>query len=231
MNNRAKAALLSLVGALSGCADSTSAIIQSLRYTIQSDSADSGAKLNPAFRYLRATVRGKSALLVLGYVEPNPQGPIQVWYSAEREVVRIQNGRLVGAVGTLTEWRNVQLSNVPSWSSLAREKTGTSVLRVRDVMPGYRYGVKEVLTIKLMSAPANSALRGTDPLGLTWFEESVEPSGAPLQKEGALPVSRYGVAFRDGAEEVVYGEQCLSVDLCFTWQRWPAGPVLPNESK
>jgi len=25
----------------------------------------------------------------------------------------------------------------------------------------------------------------------------------------------------DGAEAVVYGEQCLAPELCFTWQRWP----------
>jgi hypothetical protein len=25
----------------------------------------------------------------------------------------------------------------------------------------------------------------------------------------------------DGTETVVYGEQCLAADLCFTWQLWP----------
>lgn len=222
-----------VVSALAACADSTSAIVQSLRYTIQGGSADVSAKLDPALRYLRATVRGKTALLVLGYVEPDPRGPVQVWYSAQREVVRIQNGRIVGAAGMVAEWRNVQLSNVPSWSAIARDKVATNILRVRDVMPGYRYGVRDLLSTRAATAPARSALRELDPQSLAWFEESVEGDAArgPLHEKTALPVSRYAVSFHDGLEEVVYGEQCLSADFCFTWQRWPAVPPGPNPRK
>ena len=233
MNIRAKAALLLVVSATSGCADSTSAIVQSLRYTVQGGSADVSAKLDPALRYLRATVRGKPALLVLGYVEPDPRGPIQVWYSAQREVVRIQNGRIVGAAGMVVEWRNVQLSDVPSWAAIARDKA-TSILRVRDVMPGYRYGVRDTLSTRATPAPPRSALRDLDPQSLAWFEESADGDAVArgvLDEKTILPVSRYAVSFRDGSEEVVYGEQCLSAELCFTWQRWPAVPPSPNPRK
>jgi hypothetical protein len=220
---------LAIASAITACADSTTAIVQSLRNTIQSDTSVSGAKLNPALRYLRATVRDKAALLVLGYVEADPQGPIQVWYSAEREVVRLQNGRIVGAVGMLTEWRNVKLSNVPSWYAISNG-TAARVLRVRDVMPGYRYGVTDVLAVRATTPPPRSALQGVDPNALAWFEESIEiPRNGLPREESSLPVSRYAISFADGKEEVVYGEQCLSNALCFTWQRWP--PAQANAAK
>ena len=226
MNFLARTALLVIASAITACADSTSAIIQSLRQNVRGDAGVAGANLNPELRYLRATVRGKAALLVLGYVEPDPQGPIQVWYSAEREVVRLQNGRIVGAVGMLAEWRNVRLSNVPTWAAVNRGTTAR-ILRVRDVMPGYRYGVADVLTISATPPPARSALQGLEPNTLAWFEESVEADakGVLLKQGSSLPASRYAVSFFDGKEEVVYGEQCLSAELCFTWQRWPPTPV------
>ena len=67
-----------------------------------------------------------------------------------------------------------------------------------------------------------------DPKELTWFEERIqsEPqTGATIlsalsSKDRILPPARYAVDFRDGYEFVVYGDQCLSEDFCFTWQRW-----------
>ena len=53
-----------------------------------------GAALDPAYRYLRAVVDGRSALLVLGYTDTDPAtpaaAPIEVWYSAEGELIRLQ---------------------------------------------------------------------------------------------------------------------------------------------
>jgi hypothetical protein len=37
-----------------------------------------------------------------------------------------------------------------------------------------------------------------------------------------LPPARYAVDLRGGKETVVYGEQCITPDICFTWQRWSA---------
>lgn len=233
MKNCARAAISVLVGALTACAGPTSAIIDSVRYAVSGNSVPVAAKLNPDLRYLRVTVSGRAALLVLGYVEDHPQGPIQVWYSAQREVLRLQNGRIVGAVGLPTEWRNVTLSGVPAWSTLAQAIAPARILRLRDVMPGYRYGVEETLVLRVASAPARSALQGLDPLSLSWFEESVESDSLPvrLARENSIPASRYAVAFQDGAENVVYSEQCLSRELCLAWQRWPAVQLNAKESR
>jgi len=201
-----------------------------MRSTVRRDAGVDDAALNPVFRYLRVTVARRTALLVLGYVEPHPQGPIEVWYSAEREVIRLQDGRVVGAIGLTTEWRNVALANAPSWLTLNKAHSTARHVRVRDTMPGYKYGLKETLVLAAAPPPARSALRSLDPQSLSWFEETAEtePTGSTrggTSDEDRLPVARYAVAPDGGNAQVVYGEQCLSRDLCFAWQRWPAVPL------
>ncbi|MBE0621675.1 MAG: YjbF family lipoprotein [Burkholderiales bacterium] len=230
MKIRALIAVLSLAAALSGCSASGNAILQTLPYAYGRNPAVDTAKLNPNFRYLRVVVRGHIALLALGNVDSHPHGPVEVWYSAEREVLRLQNGRLVGAVGLTTEWRNVTLPELPSWSAAAHADRAYQWSRTRDVMPGYRFGVTDTLSLRLIKAPQRSELQGLDPQRLTWFEERAESGPvAGLSSEfgngsravTALPPARYAVEIGSSGETAVYGEQCLAADLCFTWQRWP----------
>lgn len=230
MNIRALAALLSLAAALSGCSGTGNAILQTLPYAYGRNPGVDNARLNPDFRYLRVTVSGRVALLALGNVDNDRRGPIEVWYSAEREVLRLQNGRLVGAVGLTTEWRNVGLPALPSWSEVANADRTFRWTRTRDVMPGYRFGVKDELSLRVIEAPQRSALQGVEPKRLAWFEERAasEPIaglasvfGIDAGNDAALPPARYAVDFAAGQETVAYGEQCLAPDLCFTWQRWP----------
>ena len=98
-------------------------------------------------------------------------------------------------------------------------------------MPGYRFGLKDALSLRVVPQPGKTALRVLDPQRLTWFEETVELDqyarfsavfGSSVATDLALPPARYAVDFRDGRETVVYGEQCLARGLCFTWQRWAA---------
>jgi len=222
--------LLSL--AVAGCSSGTGAIVQTISNVVPRESAVAQAPLNPNFRYLRVTVDGRLALLALGYVEPASSAPVEVWYSAEREVLRFQSGRLVGATGLPTEWRNVKVPDLPAWGVLARESEPLHWIRGRDVMPGYRFGISDALTLRPIQAPARSSLEGIDARQLAWFEEtSQNEMNVPASLFSAtdkvlhLPPARYAVDLRGGKEDVVYGEQCLSADLCFTWQRWPAEGV------
>jgi hypothetical protein len=107
-------------------------------------------------------------------------------------------------------------------------------------MPGYRFGVKDALSLRVVSEPKRSELKGLDPQRLTWFEERVE--SGPVARFSAvfggrstvdipLPPARYAVDLQGGLETVVYGEQCLARDLCFTWQRWPAQAQSAAEQK
>jgi len=229
----ARVAVLLSVAALSACSAGSNAILQTLPHAYGRNSGVDSARLNPNFRYLRVTIGGRVVLLALGDVDSHPQGPIEVWYSAEREVLRLQNGRVVGAVGLTTEWRGVSLPELPSWSAAARAEQAFRWTRTRDVMPGYRFGVKDALSLRVVPEPKRSALQGLDPQRLTWFEERVESapvawlSGilvSSVVADAALPPARYAVDLQGGRETVVYGEECLAPDLCFTWQHWPAQP-------
>ncbi len=227
---RALVAIPLVVAALSGCSSAGNAILQTLPHAYGRNPGVDSARLNPNFRYLRVTVGGRVVLLALGNVDSDPNGPVEVWYSAEREVLRLQNGRVLGAVGLTTEWRDVALSKLPSWPVAAQTNQAFRWTRPRDVMPGYRFGVKDELSLRVVGAPKRSALQGLDPQRLTWFEERVESGssawlpgvfGSGAGTEAVLPPARYAVEVQDDQATVVYGEQCLAADLCFTWQRWP----------
>lgn len=172
-------------------------------------------QLDPRFRYLRATIGGYAAYLVLGYDESDSHGPMQVWYSGTGEVLKLQHGRLNGASGLFTEWRNVDLTRAPSWRDAASSGGPVTWMRVRDVMPGYRYGIKDQMTLRRIEPPRKTALLRVDPSGLVWFEETT----ATATREAAVPRAVFGVDVAAG--EVVYSEQCVAVDFCFTLQRWP----------
>lgn len=196
-----------------------------MQHVVERDGNTKNSRLNPNFSYLRVVVGGRVVYLALGYEDSDPHGYAEVWYSAEREVLRFQNGRLIGATGLPVEWRSVSLPALPSWSALSRAEQPFRWVRTRDVMPGYSFGVRDALVVRSISPPGQNELQGVDSKSLTWFEEQTGPetftgcSGCFPDK--SLPPARYAVDFRGGKDAVVYGEQCLAPDLCFTWQRWP----------
>lgn len=220
---------------LAACTSGGSAIVQTLQNVWSSAPDVSQGRLNPNFRYLRLVVNGNVVLLALGYTDAHPLGPIEVWYSAEKEVLKLQNGRLVGASGTTTEWQSVLLPELPAWTAVAKSKVPMRWSRTRDVMPGYRFGIKDSLVTQVVDPPGRSQLQGIDPNSLVWFEESYESSdrqGLFSTNRGMdrLPPAKYAVSLGQTTETVVYSEQCLANDLCFSWQRWPV-PVFRDLKK
>lgn len=208
--------LLGLVGALFLCACSTSLqgvgdAYRIVHATGVRDTRDIAA-LNPAFSWLRFTLHGHSTVFALGYVDPDPKGEIEVWYGAGREVLRLQNGRIVDTAGLPVNWSGVRFSSQPAWQDANAPFTFT---RTRDVMPGYEFGVVDTLTFAPIKPPSSSGLLGIAPAELRWFEETSRGSQP-------LPPARYAVATRDGKTVVVYGEQCLSKAFCLSWQRLSA---------
>ena len=168
---------------------------------------------------MRVTVGKNVALLVLGYIDSAPETETEVWYSANKETIRLWRGRLAGTAGLNTDWRSVRFSDVPNWKSAMQP--GTSYRRQRDVMPGYVVGAREQVLIRSIPAPHKSALVGISAGSLRWFEELTAPEGqAP-----ALPPARFAIDPSGSAERVIYSEQCLSAELCLTLQAWPAKPA------
>ncbi|RZI83766.1 MAG: hypothetical protein EOP38_11440 [Rubrivivax sp.] len=199
---------------LAGCASDQSAAYQVARSLVRPNADIDARPLDTNLRYLRVTANGKAALMALGYTDASPQGaPVQVWYSAMGEVLRLQQGRLKGLTGAPVEWRTVTWpGGLPAWPEvLSHGADGPAYRRQRDEMPGYRLDLRDTLRLQPVPAPGGTELTGVPAASLRWFQET--PS------DGALPPARYAVDAETA--EPVYGEQCLNADLCLTWQAWP----------
>ena len=178
------------------------------------------AKLNPALRYLRVQAPGQPpALMVLGYVDADPLGDIEVWYSSQREVIKLRNGRIVSTTGLESNWRAVRFPVAPpAWSNVA--SAGGSYNRLRDEMPGHRYSLSDRLQLKPLAGVPTVQL----PASLTheqantyrWFSETTLNAG-----NASLPPSLFAWAAYRGQPTVVYSQQCLSATFCLTLQLWP----------
>ena len=198
---------------LASCGSRSQALRSVADVFASTDTPAAATPLNPSIRYLRVSINRRVLLLALGYTDADKYGPVEVWYSAKGEVLRLQNGHVVGLTGTDSEWRQVSLSAMPAWPTAATAAEIASYTRRRDVMPGYRYGVVDRLTLRPIATPVKSNLVVLKAADLRWFAE--------LEASAQLPVSHFALASTREGEVAVYGEQCLSEELCLTWQQWP----------
>lgn len=202
---------------LAGCASGISSVAETFRFLGSRNAATENATLSPSQRYLRVVVDGRVVLLALGYITHNPNGVIETWYSAQGEVLKLQDGRIVGTTGLITDWREVRFSTLPNW--LAVSDSPVAYSREHDEMPGYRIGIQEKLLLRSVPPPQRTSLQGLAADHLRWFEEQAESmNGAHV-----LPPSRYAIEFPPDGPRVVYGEHCFSESICISWQHWPVG--------
>ena len=212
-----------LLLACTACSTGMDGVVETAKDALLGERKSAEVRLDPKFRWLRVATQGRFVHLALGYEDQHPLGPIEVWYSGTKEVLRLQNGRVAGAVGLTTEWRSVSLQGAPAWTSVAGALQPFQWTRMRDVMPGYRFGVRDHLEVRTISPPKDLSLNGVETQRLSWFEERVVPSRGSGDGTAAqythLPVARYGVDLKAESVTVIYGEQCLAPSLCFAWQR------------
>ena len=208
-------ALAASAGSITGCTTGSGAWLESLRAaSAGEDTAE--PRLDPRLTYLRLGNGDHHAYLALGYVDARPGGEVQVWYSAAGEVIKLQNGRIVGTAGLPVDWRAVRLPPLPAWQDIPA--AGLRYQREIDLMPGYRYGRVQTLQLRPLPPVQNVALRHAQPAQLRWFEEVDLSDGADR-----LPPARYAVDLSRLPGQVVYSEQCLSPALCFSFELWPVG--------
>jgi Group 4 capsule polysaccharide lipoprotein gfcB, YjbF len=172
------------------------------------------------YRYMRVEVQGKpAALMVMGYADPDPAGEIETWYSASREVIKTQNGRIVFTAGLDTDWVAVRYAIPPkNWDSVPA--SGLVLQRQRDQMPGYAYGVVDTLWVAPLATAPKEHLPMSLPLNVAssyqWFQQDTHSVvGEPL------PRAWFAWGKHRGMQTIVYSEQCLSPSLCLKMQRWP----------
>lgn len=223
---------------LSGCSSVSDAWADTLAGWWKTKRTDVEAiPLVPNARYLRATVSGVPFLLALGatekYTDPatGRVSTTEVWFSGDGEVLRLVDGRVAGTSGIrLVDWRHVELRSAPAWATMTGQSSssGGQYSRLRDVMPGYRSGVMDQVSIRAMDgAPWRTRLVQLDPSSLRWYQETASTTGGAA--EDRLPASRFAVDPANGS--VVYSEQCLSADFCMTLQQWPVTSSNTNNDK
>lgn len=204
---------------MTGCASESEAIGKGMKLLLGGSDPTEYAHLRPDYRYLRVSVNGRTVLMAQGYVEHHPGGAIDVWYSGEREVIKIQRGHIVATAGLATDWRDVRfLSPLPDFRKIVAQ-VAEQYTRSRDEMPGYRYDIRETVTVRPIRPPEKSALKTLDPASLVWVEESTD---ALTPNAIALPPARFAIDPQGGIDSVIYSEQCLSPTLCLALQHWPA---------
>lgn len=211
MFNRWMTGLLGLL-LLSACGHTP--VTMTLAKALKSGPPLDQIQLHPDLQYLRVSLGGREALMVLGYTEQSAHGPVEVWYSSQGEVLQLQNGRILSTTGLALDWRRVEYRNLPAWSKAFAQRSHEFV-RVRDQMPDYRFGITETISLYPIAAPKNARLAGIPATKLIWFEERVIPN------PDGLASARFGLYAKNGENRVVYAEQCLSAKLCLAWQKWP----------
>lgn len=203
---------------LTACGHTT--VTQTVAAAISGGADVDALRLNPHLRYLRVTLRGRTALMVLGYVDAHPSGEIETWYSGKGEVIRLQEGRIVSTSGLETDWRMVRHDPLPAWDVLLT-KSRLDYRRERDEMPGYRYGIAETVALRVITAPADSQLVGMRRRELKWFAETVLGPGINGKADESMQSARYALRADGGKARVVYADQCLKPGFCLAWQAWP----------
>ncbi|MCY1363845.1 hypothetical protein D9M69_506240 [compost metagenome] len=95
-------------------------------------------------------------------------------------------------------------------------------------MPGYRFGIRDDIARTSIAPPTDSALAGAPASALRWYEERSVSRPATA----AIPPARFGVSFASGAPQVVYSEQCISRDLCMSFEQWtPPAPAAATAAR
>jgi hypothetical protein len=164
------------------------------------------------YEYLLIEIDGRKTAMALGArQEVIESGQVMVhehWYSGQREMIHMVNGRIYTALGLTVEWRRQQ-SSPPIWASLAASQVPVTWHREIDVMPGYRFGQTDRIETQVGSAPFGAPAQAG---GTQWFVDHVR-SPQPL---GGDWVYKQHFAVHQG--RVVYSEQCLSPNVCFKFK-------------
>jgi hypothetical protein len=179
-------------------------VADTARYVLKG--ADSNAIYQQGFEYLQVQIDGRQAAMALGLRRSDGRSTHEYWYSGQREMMYLQNGRIQQVMGMTHEVRD-QSPHQPDWDVLLQSRSPYAWERTMDVQPGYRYGVKEFLVTKGFEPTSKQQDLLARP-GI-WFEELV------TGKTDAGRTWSYRQVFALVNRQVVYSEQCVSPEVCF----------------
>lgn len=222
---------------LAGCTSGGGAIVDTLKYAAHLSAAPPEPRAN---RILLRTQLGSSvSYMALGYTEPHPHNtstPVEVWFTAQGEVIKLHQGRVVQTLGLSLNWHAVQTPALPAWPAVG--DSGFEYVRARDEMPGYRLGLQDRVEVQKMPPPPEwaGALKRHNPMRLQWFIERAWPVGSsapaasvvarpaaqtPAVAGVQLPPAVFAVDMQQAGAPVVFSRQCLSAQACLVMELWP----------
>lgn len=181
----------------------------------------------PGYDYLLIDLQGRQAVMALGarQTTATPQGDVtdEYWYSGNKEMLHLRDGRIQKLLGATTEWRDSR-GQPPSWASLQAGQPATPWRRERDEMPHYRYGLEDRISTQAISEPPPdkrpAAAQTNAPL--RWVQDTVQsvtPQGQRWTFEQYFALQH---------NRVVYSEQCISPQLCVRLSYKPStAPLTP----
>ena len=102
----------------------------------------------------------------------------------------------------------------PGFRYLRIQVNGRLAFLARGAIDDLKSQPLEVSRRSIVGTPKPSNLIGIAPESLTWFEETTEGSAYGNAR------SIYAIRRGTNGSEVVYSEQCIAPDLCFTVQLW-----------
>lgn len=175
-----------------------------------------GYSYQPGLEYLQVSLDGRSGAMALGYRQVKGLDVHEHWYSGQREMLHLVNGRVAEVQGMTHEVRK-QSDKVPSWQELAESKRPLVWSRTKDLMPGYRYGQVEYITSQWVEPTSKEAALVNQPA--QWFIEQVKSKTADGREW------LYNETYAVVNKQVVYSQQCLAPEVCLTLR--PMGMVKP----
>ena len=199
------------------------------------------AVLNPNYRYLRVEMNGQSALLVLGYENTFGNTVTQTWYSRNKEVLQLENGRLIGTSGLDINWTDVALVDAPAITlpelfsiqsdGLGKPRRNPKLFffRTRSVMPQYLANIHEAVSMQGLNEIPEDApkiLRDPDNASrVRWVQETVvlQPNNPSVSALRAI------YAYDKNTHAIVFGRQCLTQTSCISWLTWPYLNAAPGD--
>lgn len=166
-----------------------------------------GRMYQPGLEYLHITLDGRDAAMALGYRQVKGLDVHEHWYSGQREMLYLVNGRVVEVQGMTHEIRK-QSDKAPRWQDLAESKRPLVWSRTKDLMPGYRYGQVEYIISQWVEPTPKEAGLVNQPA--QWFIEQVKSK--TFDGREWLYNETYAVV----KNQVIYSQQCFSPEVCLT---------------
>lgn len=177
---------------------------------------DHSSAYRQGLSYLSVSVDGHQAAMALGAQRHDGHRLHQHWYSGQREMLYLVDGRIHEVMGMTHELR-AQTPLAPTWEDLQQSAGPKVWSRTLDVQPGYRYGVMAyVVTQQISPTPSKKLLADQNAI---WFEERISTTNAQGRPWN------YTQVFAWHNQQVVYSEQCIAPDVCMVLK--PLGVMRP----